>query len=85
MDIRCAICKEPTDNDELHYVAEEEGRTYREVYNDFVSNGCVAIYGGTPCEPAGNPLLGAAIYDLMGDDVDGAMSAWEDAEMMGLI
>lgn len=85
MDIRCPICKEPTDNDELHYVAEDEGRTYREVYRDFASNGCAVIYGGSPCEPAGNPMIGTAIYDLMGDDVDGVMSAWEDAEMLGLI
>jgi len=101
MDIRCPICTEPWDNDCLHDRAEELGHRcdgirpdspcadgcvkYTEVARDFRVRGCEALgtdHGDMRPENGG---VASAIYDLMGDDMDGAASAFEDAEMLGLL
>lgn len=97
MDIRCIRCGEPWEMDTLHEVAAEQlyeaGMTaytdreymdkYQVVKKDFLKRGCVAL-GGDPCEKTANPLIGA-IYDILGDDLDGAAAEFEDAEWMGYL
>lgn len=96
MDVRCRNCGEPWDNDSLHDEAaarRSEGKpraTYTEVAADFRRLGCNALdteYGVQVCSPR-NAAHGATldvIYEFMGDDMDGAASMIEDAEMMGLL
>lgn len=82
MDLYCPKCGEPYDNDEFHFIAEENGTSYKEVAADFRIRGCEAIgtshnvpstetdktYGLTRQEAS------SALYDLLGDDMDGAAS-----------
>lgn len=80
MDLYCRICKEPWDNDSLHEAAEASERTYDEVAADFRQRGCKALDNGSRCEPT-DPDTQAAIgtvYDLLGDDMDGAASTFDD-------
>lgn len=57
---------------------------YREVSADFRKRGCVAIGGGecAPVKPQGDELTAAEkaaiVYDLLGDDMDGAASMLDD-------
>jgi hypothetical protein len=90
MDIYCPKkkCGEPWDNDYLHDVAEEKNLTYKEVLHQFQSTGCVAL--GSQCSDNGDAganraAMMDAMYDLMGDDIDGAAAMMDDAEYFGLI
>lgn len=58
-------------------------RALRDVREDFYRRGCVAI-GGDPCEATDRGRTAAAVYDLLGDDLDGAAAMLEDAEALGL-
>jgi hypothetical protein len=90
MDLYCRTCTEPWDNDSLHDEARARkeaglsGATYREVATDFAKRGCHALeteFGRQTCEPAdaaATKMLGA-IYELMGDDMDGAAAVIDDA------
>jgi hypothetical protein len=85
MDLYCPICGEPCENDYFHDVAKSTGQTYSEVAADFRVRGCEAIesshskastetdkgFGLTRQEAAG------ALYDLLGDDMDGAAAMLE--------
>jgi len=54
------------------------------VLHRFQSHGCKAI--DAKCNPRkdhGRASAAAALYDLLGDDIDGAASMLEDFEMMG--
>lgn len=90
MDIYCPRrgCAEPFDNDSLHD-AVDEGLfpNYREAAAAFRSQGCEALgfTHNVDADPSGRAEAMDAIYDLMGDDMDGAASFMEDAEYMGLI
>lgn len=90
MDIYCPTCGEPFDNDTLHEVAEEMDSTYAKVAADFRRRGCKALeeaWGPQPhCVPGndGRTATASALYELMGDDMDGAAALFEDAEAMGL-
>ncbi len=87
MDIRCPCCGEPWDMDCLHEEVEHRGaqdEEYEEVYNqvksDFFKKGCKAltVYGPAQwCNGAPEDDI-AFIYDLMGDDLDGAAAFLED-------
>lgn len=88
MDIRCPRCGEPWDFDTLHEAAAENDSTYEKVAADFRRRGCVALFGDAcspdPNEPV-NPRTGlkaseaaATLYDLLGDDMDGAAALLED-------
>lgn len=91
MDIYCPICTEPFDHDELHAVASEIDSTYAKVAADFRQRGCHAFeeaYGPQRhCQPASpeTTTLIAEVYDILGDDMDGAASMLEDAQFMGLL
>lgn len=88
MDIYCPVkgCGEPLENDYLHEYAAEIGSTYAIVSADFRRRGCVAVnlthsegndevdnhYGLTASDAA------SALYDILGDDMDGMAAMMED-------
>jgi hypothetical protein len=95
MDILCPNCGEPWDVYELgeqaRETAEWEGASYEEVYTalrkEFRRKGCEAFEGGRcsePLEREQSALIGE-VYDLLGDDIDGAAAMLEDAEALGLV
>lgn len=79
MDIYCPVCGEPWDSDELHYEAEEAGKSFEALYKKFKKVGC-AVFGTAHADSEADPRI-KATYDLLGDDVDGAASLFEDLEM----
>jgi hypothetical protein len=93
MDIRCPKCGEPWDMDCLHDEVEHRNgglaasfrRPYEVEYNevsaDFRSRGCVALgsYAATCNKTTATPVI-AAVYDVLGDDMDGAASMFEDMD-----
>lgn len=80
MDIRCPKCGEPWDHDELHEQASLDGRSYDDVAAEFRARGCAAFDGARCTVPADSEMAEAAqtLYDLLGDDMDGAASMLED-------
>lgn len=93
MDLICPKCSEPFDNEVFHEVAEELGLTYDFVTSQFRSRGCGVAFAGSEydnkswCDShrhQGSPLVGA-VYDLLGDDMDGAAAMLEDADLAGLL
>ena len=85
MDIYCRKCSEPWDNDELHEVAEEHGRTYDEVRELFARNGC-AVFDTKCYVPEGDEVsvVGEAFAILAElGDWDGAMSEVADLRDLG--
>lgn len=95
MDIRCPKCGEPWDMDTLHEEAEHrQGNdvssaviSYETAYSaisaDFRRRGCAAItcYGAKCSKQTADPVI-SALYDLLGDDLDGAASMLEDYESL---
>lgn len=85
MDLYCPKCRELWDNDTFHEVAEELGSTYAKVAAVFRSQGCGAAFRGSAYDPgrhcsasaAPDPMV-AAMYDMLGDDMDGAAAMFED-------
>lgn len=78
MDIYCSKCGEPWDT----YTLTDEGVTIE----SFSKNGCKVF--GVKCNE--NTIdkknsLYSEIYDILGDDVDGAASIIDDAKYLGLI
>lgn len=90
MDIYCIACGEPWDNDCLHDEAEVSGRTYTDVARDFRVRGCSALrlaYGASCSTPSTQTDrtfgltrqdAAGALYDILGDDMDGAAAMLED-------
>lgn len=76
MDLLCPRCAEPWDNDTIHDRATETGSTYREVATEFRATGCEAL-GSDHGEGVADPAI-ATVYELSGDDMDGAASDLED-------
>jgi hypothetical protein len=76
MDLYCPKCAEPWDNDSIHDRAKELGDTYTVVSADFRVNGCEAL-GSEHGEGTAPPGVGV-VYELLGDDMDGAASEFED-------
>jgi len=95
MDMICPKCKEPFDNEVFHEVAEEMGSTYSAIISSYKRKGCGVAFAGSQYDNAShcaaNATSGPAndliheLYDLLGDDDDGAMMMLEDAESMGLL
>lgn len=72
MDIYCSQCAEPLDNDELHVLVEEgQFKTYAEAATAFRAHGCVVVTGKA-CVATDMAVGIAEVYDLLGDDMDGA-------------
>ena len=89
MDIYCpkSGCGEPLDNDYLHDVVDEGLHPdYRAALRAFQSQGCTAV-GLTHSEgnDNGRAEVMSAMFDLLGDDADGAAAMMEDFEYLGLL
>lgn len=67
---------------------EEYEKYYNEIRNDFYSRGCRAMMfvGGNKdyCKPKGSQKaqMAGAMYELLGDDLDGAAAMMEDYEYL---
>lgn len=62
-------------------MAAEIGSTYSAVAADFRQRGCKALPGSAAhCVPVENERTAAvaALYELLGDDMDGAASTFDD-------
>lgn len=87
MDIRCPKCGEPWEHDCLHEVVTDGMYpNYDAAAKAFRKDGCVAL-GSTHNEPSTeeDAVWGlrpqdaaAALYDILGDDMDGAAAMLED-------
>lgn len=76
MDLLCPKCGEPIDPYEFHDIADDRGTTYTEISRAFRAGGCRAI--GYRCNTTtANPEI-ATVYDLLGDDTDGAAAELSD-------
>lgn len=85
MDLKCPKCGEPWDFDSLHEETEDRfpglkndayQKKFRIVQADFLSQGCKAL--GSKCNGnEAHPGI-SALYDLLGDDLDGAANLIED-------
>lgn len=89
MDILCPQCAEPWENDCLHDEADDRGTTYTEVMREFQTRGCETFVSyGAKCSTRDGGMRAAAagaIYELLGDDMDGAASLLEDFEWAGML
>lgn len=96
MDLLCPVCREPMDTDVFHEIAETNRTTFETVARDFTTKGCGYAFAGTDyadaaCLAASGGPAGARsaeldlIYELSGDDVDGAASMIEDLEYLGFL
>jgi hypothetical protein len=82
MDIYCPICGEPWDLDSLREEAEFRKTSVGRVYRDFRSRGCFAMWGARCADTTASPLI-KTVYDLLGDDLDGAAVELEDLMLSG--
>ena len=86
MDLYCTVCGEPWDVDTLHDI---DGASYSDKRRRFQVEGCAAL--GTAhalLEDGERPfraLASEALFDVLGDDVDGVASELADAEYFGLL
>jgi len=86
MDIYCKKCNEGVDVYEFHDVADEQNKTFDEVSAAFRKNGCAAL--GWSCNnviDADRGMKLNALYDMLGDDIDGAAAMIEDFEYLNMI
>lgn len=61
---------------------------FHQVKDEFVAKGCITLGGdGEWCKThtKKNSYVTQMIYEIMGDDIDGAASMFEDAEDWGLL
>lgn len=83
MDVRCPKCGESWDHDELHHAAEITGETYAATAALFRRVGC-EVFGTSHGEMLTERSAGAGlVYELLGDDMDGAAAMFEDMEAFG--
>lgn len=86
MDIYCPLCAEPVEIDYLHDVADERDMTFAEVRDEFQSEGCVALL--SKCNPStfgsDRGRIAAALYDILGDDIDGAAAMLDALDTTGV-
>lgn len=84
MDILCTKCGEPWDNDELHELVKSgDFPNYKAAAAAFRKYGC-AVFLTKHSEHKASPVVGL-IYELLGDDMDGAASELEDAAFFGFL
>lgn len=87
MDIRCPICSEPWDMDELNDAPNPLNSRltlpFDEARKIFYEQGCGVLFGNKPCVPA-NPeaaeraQISAILGAMLGDDIDGIACMEED-------
>lgn len=89
MDLKCPKCLEPWDFDTLHEYADDQKMLYEDVAKKFRSKGCGVAFSawGVRCEKSDSPNAAIVyeIYDLLGDDLDGAAAMLEDAEFLDFL
>ena len=87
MDIRCPICGEPWDMDELHEVYDGETHVpFKKAYARFMHAGCETFYCSHNEVPdVGKAQAAQVLMEIMGDDVDGVAADLEDFDYLGLI
>jgi hypothetical protein len=91
MDIYCPKCGEPIELDCLHDEADEQGITFSQVRDNYAVKGCEALTvygfsGGHAQEVGGmRAMASAAMFDIMGDDVDGVASMMDDFDYLGML
>jgi hypothetical protein len=89
MDLYCGHCGEPTDNDTLHdEVDDGQYANYAEAAAAFRSKGCEAVSWLVHNPETMNSKRAAvadAMFDLLGDDLDGASAMMEDFEYLGML
>lgn len=95
MDVVCKWCKEPWDMYEAHDIAKATSQTYQQVMASFTKIGCAAFSEGMEsivateknCVDAdAEPDQGIqTIYELLGNDMDGAASLIEDFGAIGML
>lgn len=92
MDLRCPRCSEPWDFDSLHDAYDEANDRvipYAEALREFKRIGCGAFDGAKEptCVKVNNTrtLATETIYDLLGDDIDGAAALLDDFEFLGML
>ena len=97
-DVYCPRCGEPWDMYDFHDIARDWDITFQQVYSLFQQFGCGmfnAAWDGmtiASIEACDNELVEsvefvrsvAEVYNLMGTDIDGAVSTIEDFRAMGL-
>ena len=85
-DIPCPKCAETWDLDTIHEVAAETDSTFKGVLHAFQREGCKVLGGRCTTSPQSElrQSYAGALYELLGDDVDGIANEWEDLEAMGL-
>jgi len=84
----CVKCGEPWEIDTLHDVAGELGSSFDQVRKDFAIRGCQAIgsqHGDMAEIGATRAAYASALFDLMGDDIDGIASELDDAMALGFL
>ena len=90
MDIYCCRCGEPWEVDTFHDVADDMGRTFGDVVEEFQRAGCVATGWVSGCDRATGGAAAAragamsVLSDLLGDDVDGIaaeMAEWDAVDV----
>lgn len=69
------------------YNGDDYDKVFQEVSKQFRSKGCGIVFDGASCIGVDNSrtMIASAMYDVLGDDMDGAAAEFEDAEMMGLM
>lgn len=69
------------------FQADYERTLWKPMLARFQAEGCAATGWCDPCEPVHNnrTAVAAMLYDLLGDDVDGAAAMLDDAEWMGVL
>jgi hypothetical protein len=79
MDLYCPFCAEPYDLETLREEADYNDLTFTEVRAAFYERGCEAL-GGRHNAPVDTAVTAgiSTIYQLLGDDVDGAVVEVED-------
>lgn len=89
MTIRCPKCGEPWTFDSLHTEVDRrkngglESATFDEVRKDFYRRGCAAL-DECPCNEDKTTEIASmagALYEMLGDTIDGAAAMLEDYEM----
>jgi hypothetical protein len=73
--------------DTFHDVAEETSTTFERAVADFRRRGCEAIPGERQCTATDTlrSQAQAAMFDLLGDDIDGAAALMDDFEYLGIL
>ena len=85
-DIYCRTCGEPWDADELHEVGRENDRSWSEMIDLFLRNGCAVF--DTRCRTssqADGPSVIGEVFAILAElgDFDGAIAEIEDARALG--